>query len=318
MSYTILSFNVRKMGESAMEQRRKDWRLIARMIHEYKADLVALQEVFSEMPVQELCRNLRMYGGNWECKFELKETVRNGTREGYAFLWNSRTMSQLVINGKTYKPHYEEKWSSKLGEELIRPPYVGRFVPVASGSPFIEIRLINTHIIFAKDKYSESKGVSISDLQMRRNEYRILSKKVFPRVAHERNGIFRVGYTFITGDYNMSLSDCFKIDSEITESRISMTSDQEDKTTLSRNRAMGIGTDAVEQAAGIPEGQIPSTDYYVHDYDHFSFSDHESDYVVSAQRIDAPREFCACDFKYYLENISDHVPVYFKLELRHY
>ena len=314
MSYTIMSFNVRKMGESAIEQRRKDWRLIARMVHEYQADLVSMQEVFSEMPVQELCRNLRMYGGNWDYRFELKETVRNGTREGYAFLWNTGTMSLLVINGKTYEPHIEAKWS----RSLIRPPYVGRFIPIASGSPFIEIRLINTHIIFAKDKYSESKGISISDLQMRKNEYRKLSKEVFPMVAHERNGIFRVGYTFITGDYNMSLSDCFKIDSEITKDRISMTSDQKDKTTLSRNRAMGIGTDAVEQTAGVPKGQIPSMDYYVHDYDHFSFSDHESDYVVSARRIDAPREFCACDFKYYLENISDHVPVYFKLELRHY
>lgn len=314
MSYTIMSFNVRKMGESAIEQRRKDWRLIARMIHEYQADLVALQEVFSDMPVQELCRNLRMYGGTWDYRFELKETVRNGTREGYAFLWNTGMMSMLVINGKTYEPHIEAKWS----RSLIRPPYVGRFIPIASGSPFIEIRLINTHIIFAKDKYSESKGISISDLQMRKNEYRKLSKEVFPMIAHERNGIFRVGYTFIAGDYNMSLSDCFKIDSEITESRISMTSDQKDKTTLSRNRAMGIGTDDVEQTAGVPQGQIPSMDYYVHDYDHFSFSDHESDYVVSARRIDGPRDFCACDFKYYLEHISDHVPVYFKLELRHY
>ena len=38
-----------------------------------------------------------MYGGNWDFRFEMKETIRND-REGYAFLWNRNTFSLLISN----------------------------------------------------------------------------------------------------------------------------------------------------------------------------------------------------------------------------
>lgn len=43
MSYIIASFNVLKMGEYAVSQRLKDWRLIARIIKSKNADIVSLQ-----------------------------------------------------------------------------------------------------------------------------------------------------------------------------------------------------------------------------------------------------------------------------------
>jgi len=256
MSYTIASFNVLKMGELAVSQRLKDWRLIARIIKSKNADIVSLQEVLSEKPVEELCRNLNMYGGVWEYRFEQKDTVRN-EREGYAFLWNKKTFSLLISDGKIYEPHIEAKWS----RSLIRPPFIGRFMPCSPGSPFIEIRVINTHIIFQKDKYTQQKDIDLSALQMRLNEYRKLSKSVFPMIAHERTGDYRVSYTFITGDYNLPLRHCIMIDSEPWDERIRMVSRQEEKTTISLEKAKD-------------ETQV---DAYVNDYDHFSFSSHEAE-----------------------------------------
>ncbi len=298
MSYTVLSFNVQKMGNGAVEQRKKDWRLIARMIKYSGADLVSLQEILSEKPVEELCRNLNMYGGRWESSFEQKDTVRN-CREGYAFLWNTKRVSLLIANGKTYKPHIETKWS----RSLIRPPYVARFMPVAPMSPFIEIRLTNTHIIFAEDKYSREKNSSVfdSDYQMRINEYRKLSKEVFPDIAWK--GSPRTSYTFITGDYNIHLWDCFLIDSLPASGRLKMSSRQPDKSTISNP---GSGENNMKKSFG-----------YANDYDHFSFSMRESSYVASAHRIDAPEIFCSGDFRYYREKVSDHVPVILKIDLRH-
>lgn len=295
MSITIASFNVLKMGEMAVSQRVKDWRLIARIIKSRNSDIVSLQEVLSEKPVEELCRNLNMYGGEWDFRFEQKDTVRN-EREGYAFLWNKKTIALLVSDGKTYEPHIEAKWS----RSLIRPPFVGRFMPNTPGAPFIEIRVINTHIIFHRDKYSQQKELDLSDLQMQLREYRKLSKSVFPMIAHERTGDFRVSYTFITGDYNLPLRNCVLIDSEPWDERIRMVSTQKEKTTISSERAK----------------EAPQADSYVNDYDHFSFSNHESEYVATVHRIDAPRLFCSGNFNTYRETVSDHVPIILKLDLK--
>ena len=61
MSYIIASFNTLKMGEYAVSQYKKDWKLIAQIIKSHKVDIISLQEILSERPVQELQRNLRIY-----------------------------------------------------------------------------------------------------------------------------------------------------------------------------------------------------------------------------------------------------------------
>lgn len=295
MSYIIASFNTLKMGEYAVSQYKKDWKLIAKIIKSHKVDIIALQEILSEKPVLELQRNLNMYGGNWDFRFEMKETIRND-REGYAFLWNRNTFSLLISEGKVYEPHIEAKWS----RSLIRPPYIGRFIPCAPCSPFIEIRLINTHIIFGKDKYSQDKGNSQSALRMRLAEYAKLSKQVFPSIAHTRSGDYRVGYTFITGDYNLPLNACVLIDSIPMDEKMQMLSRQKDKTTISLNKIQ----------------EDPHADAYANDYDHFSFSNTEKEYVLTTQRIDAPRLFCNGEFAHYREKVSDHVPIILKFNIR--
>ena len=295
MSYIIASFNVLKMGEFSVQQHKKDWRLIAKIIKNNNVDIVSLQEILSDRPVQELVRCLNMYGGHWEYRFELKDTVRNDC-EGYAFLWNRKKISLLTDNNKIYEPHIEAKWS----RTLVRPPFIGRFMPCSPASPFIEIRIINTHIIYGKDKYSQKRNIDLSALRMRRAEYRKLSKQVFPSIAHNRTGENRVAYTFITGDYNLPLSDCLLIDSEPMEERMKMQSGQRAKTTISLEKSK----------------EDPKKDAYVNDYDHFSFSNHEAEYVLSMMRIDAPRIFCDGNFLNYRNMVSDHVPVILKFDLK--
>lgn len=294
MSYLIGSFNTYKMGEQTVQQRLKDWKLIARIINNSNIDIVALQEIFSEKPVAELQRYMNFYGCKWDYRFAQKETVRN-EREGYAFLWNTKRISLLRDSDRIFEPHIEAKWS----RSLIRPPFVGRFMPVGFNTPFIEIRIINTHIVYSKDRYMERNENDWTSLELRKNEYRKLSKAVFPQIAHERFGVFRDAYTLITGDYNLCLQHCLNIDAEPSDERISISSRQHEKTTLSKLQA-----------------DLPHLDPYSNDYDHFSFSEHESPYVHQTARIDAPRNFCGGNFDYYRQNISDHVPIILHLDVK--
>jgi len=298
MAYTIVSFNVLKMGESAVSQQsRKDWDTIARMLSDIRPDVIALQEVLKKEPVAEFVRRLSGYGGEWDFRFEQKDTVRNN-REGYAFIWNTRTMGLLSVNGTIKEPHIEAKWS----RSLIRPPYVGRFIPVALGSPHVEFRLINTHVVFGEDVYSEDHGNDLSDKAMRMAEYSKLIGNVFPDVVNVHDGNFRTPYTFILGDYNLSYADCFALNESLGDPKRFMLSGQRARTTISRSKA-----------------ETPGEDAYANDYDHFTSSDHEDEYIQDSAVIDGPRRYYAQsgvpDFKTYVERVSDHIPMLFHLDL---
>ena len=282
------------MGEQTVQQQLKDWNLISRIIKNNNIDIIALQEIFSESPVKELQKCMSRYGSSWHCRFQKRDTIRN-EREGYAFLWNTKKISLLKNDDKVFEPHIETKWS----RSLIRPPYIGRFMPIGPSSPFIEIRIINTHIVFSKDKYSLQKEDDLTSLSMRKAEYRKLSKAVFPQVAHSRSGNFRPAYTFLLGDYNLLINHCTAIDLEPMEEKMAIRSGQHEKSTLATIQ---------------PDNSI--ADPYANDYDHFSFSDHEASYISKIERIDGPRIFCGGDFEYYRKKISDHVPIVLRLNVK--
>ena len=58
MSYTILSFNMRNVGGGALMNR--DWSTVADIMRDTRADIVAVQEVFSELPFKWLCQRLNV------------------------------------------------------------------------------------------------------------------------------------------------------------------------------------------------------------------------------------------------------------------
>lgn len=301
MEYKFVSFNVLKMGESAIgQQAKKDWDFISRMIRDVNPDIVALQEVLKREPVAEFVRRLNGLGGSWDFRFEQKDTVRN-KREGYAFIWNTQRIGLLTVDGVVKEPHIEAKWS----RSLIRPPYIGRFVPVEIGALDIEFRLINTHVVFGEDVYSENHGNDLSDREMRKSEYRKLSRAVFPGVVNQHDGNFRVPYTFILGDYNLTHKDCILIDDEEPMRGMPMCSSQKDKSTISRKIANEDPT---------------SWNAYVNDYDHVSCSNREDQYIQVASIIDGPARYGeqggVPDFRRYVQTVSDHVPMVFTFDLK--
>ena len=296
MSYTILSFNMRNVGGEARLNR--DWNTVADIVRDTRADIVAVQEVFSPLPFKLLCAKLNVgFLVNWNYRCVSHETCRNSRCEGYAFLWNAKRVDlspyEKVVEGNrvivgTHEPEIRTEWS----RTLVRPPCVARFIPVGSCVPFIELRIISTHIIFGEDKYSREKGNELSDRELRLAEYRALSERLFPRVGKDRSdGNFRTPYTFIAGDYNLLQGECAVIDNM-----------PKDEVAFMKTRQILAST--------ITDGDENSLGRYTnHDYDHFSYSDREHRYIQDVERIDAPTRYYGGDFKRYGERMSDHVPV---------
>lgn len=272
----------------------RDWSTVADIMRDTRADIVAVQEVFSELPFSWLCSRLNCgFLSDWRYRCVSRQTCRNGRGEGYAFLWNAKRvdLSPIEKDGRSvgvHEPEIRTEWS----RSLVRPPCVARFIPVGWCVPFIELRVISTHIIFSEDKYSREKGNELSDKEMRLAEYRALSERLFPRVCKDRSvGNFRTPYTFIAGDYNLLQGECAMIDS------------------LPKEEVAFMKTRQI-LASTITQGDDSSPGRYTdHDYDHFSYSDREHQYIHSVERIDAPTRYYDGDFKKYGQKMSDHVPV---------
>ena len=289
--FTIGSFNLLKLGEQTVQQRVRDWGKISQIIRDQRIDILAVQEVFSEAPVQELVTYLNHSAfSTWEYRFAASLTCGNQRREGYAFIWNKKRISLLPKeNGLFAEPTLQNRYS----RTLVRPPYVGRFIPVGNCVPYIEIRIICTHIIFSENLYLKDKNNSLSDLELRKNEYMKLINSVYPGIADMRDGVFRPAYTFITGDYNLSLRKGQISECQATFSSKEMHSSQNKPTTLAFSPSS-------EQSSG----------YTDNDYDHFTCSGHEHPYIHSVDRIDGPQYFSGADsYSQYRKQVSDHVPI---------
>jgi len=305
MSYTIISFNLRNIYASAAD---RDWSAVAEILRTERADVVAVQEILSDWPIKHLCRHMNAgFLSDWRYRMVSRETCRNGRGEGYAILWNARRVdlspkekimqdgSRMVVGW--HEPEIRTEWS----RSLVRPPCVARFIPVGWCVPFIELRLIATHIIFREDSYSRTHGNDVSDKQLRREEYRALSERLFPRVGKDRlQGNFRPAYTFIVGDYNLHYEDCAAIDAAPKAEVRFM------KTRQVLGSTIYPGKDDED-----PGG------YTDNDYDHFSYSDREHPYVQIVERVSAPEKYYDGNFKKYQKRLSDHVPIRMLFDVRH-
>lgn len=304
MSYSIISFNLRNIYASAMD---RDWRAVAEILRTERADIVAVQEVFSEFPIKHLCRQMNVgFLSDWRYRMVSRETCRNGRGEGYAILWNARRVNlspkeKIMPDGsRTIVGWHEPEIRSAWSRSLVRPPCVARFIPVGWCVPFIELRLIATHIIFREDAYSHAHGNDLTDMQMRKEEYRALSERLFPRVEKDRlQGNFRPAYTFILGDYNLGIEDCAAIDA-FPKSEVRFM-----KTRQILGSTIYPGKDDKD-----PGG------YTDNDYDHVSYSDREHPYVQIVERIPAPDKYYDGNFKKYQKRLSDHVPIKMLFDVR--
>ena len=305
MPYTVISFNLRNIYASAMD---RDWNAVAEILRTERADIVAVQEIFSELPIKHLCRRLNVgFLSDWRYRMVSRQTCQNGRGEGYAILWNARRvdLSPIVKVSESgarmvvgwHEPEIRTEWS----RSLMRPPCVARFIPVGWCVPFIELRVIATHIIWEENAYLRGRGNGLTDKALRKEEYRALSERLFPRVGKNRtSGDFRPAYTFIVGDYNLYVEDCAQIDA-LPKSEVQFM-----KTRQILGSTIYPGKDEKD-----PGG------YTENDYDHVSYSDREHPHVQIVERIDAPDKYYESDFKKYQKRMSDHVPIKMLFDVRH-
>ena len=311
MSYKIGSFNMYKFHAfESDDEIRKDLKKISNIIYEEAFDIVALQEIFSEQAMNRLIKEL---GNNWDGRWESPKSYSSQAAEGYAFIWNKRNIklaeSQSSEGKRTSEPriYNQYKVDRKNGQkELIRNPYFARFNPINTR---IEIRLINTHIMFNGNN-GEDKKQSISVQDMRRNELDILVKCIYAKESDKRYGNNMDAYTIILGDYNLNLIRDWTnrpyLDEyiEIDEGRIKkkVITIQDQLTTLKSK----IDEDSKEENRG-----------FANNYDHFSYDTIRfSEVYVKGKKVDSVRKYLNDDFKLHRKEISDHVPIVMDFDVR--
>lgn len=304
MSYTIGSFNLNGLDFTSVDEKKKNFMKLTRIIHDENFDVIALQEVMSKNAVEHLVNFL---GPNWGFNFKLDASKASKYTEGYAFIWNKRRLNMIDDQSFTQLTNrYEIKPDSRNNfiheGHLTRPPFVVRLTPQGlPGGTNFEIRLINTHIAFYSpticiDKYS--------DVELRKMELQILAEKIYRYVSDKRYGTNLPAYTILLGDYNLCLvSDDA---STVIEECIDITpirklhTVQRDKTTLRL--------------------KPKDTDLYSQNYDHFSYDKILDDKMtLTASRVDALDKYYKTDLESlenYRNEISDHVPIKLTLNLK--
>ncbi|MDO4809329.1 MAG: hypothetical protein Q4A04_05135 [Eubacteriales bacterium] len=300
MGYKTGSFNCKTLGKDYQRIRK-----IAEIIKDAEFDILALQEVMGMRTFPQLLCDLNMMSGN---KYDGSEEP--GYQ--YAFIWNKSRIkpAETDYNGikkinapQLYVQYKKDK--SQGQKELRNNPYYGRFFPIGSGSLFIEIDIINTHIRF-------SKGVNDlpeeRTLPLRYNEFNILAKTIYPKLADKRYGSNRPTYLILIGDYNLNLPDSgcytsriqeqdadFLMESSLPYKRI--VTGQNQKTTLKQ-----------------PQGETTPADYgLANNYDHYTIDSLRFEGTgLTSQVINTVELYCGNDenkYKKHLKEISDHMPI---------
>lgn len=235
--YRIATFNIQKFsGKHNADRPKKDLSTIAKIIRDNKIDIVAIQEVFDYKAMEALvvelsyqfahsgkvttsgdlprktAKTAQLYRSEtdyWEGRWAKPSTsYSDKVAEGYAFLWNKRRI-KLVENYKkeVFEPVIADDGA---GGSLVRPPFIGRFMPLKGR---FEFRLINVHIAWQKPVGGNEEGEETLDgVNLRREELRLLLDQVIPKWEKKSYDVNRIhkhakplaSYTFLMGDYNLN------------------------------------------------------------------------------------------------------------------
>lgn len=303
MSYRIGSFNMFKFSNWSDKEIHKNLSVIGQIIRDSQFDIVAMQEVFNEGCLKRL---LPYIGNDWSYRWSSPVTATSSAAEGYAFIWNSRRF-QLATEPRIF---YQYKLDKREWQEgLARDPYYARFIPI--NGPFFELRLINAHIMYNRNNNSDYDN-PLGSIAMRLNEYNVLARALYPKIADKVYGNNRSSYTFLLGDFNLNLRESgagapylwasYNIEDGRSYKR--MLTDQYGLTTLKRRNP---------QDTSQPDENV--NDYWANNYDHFTYdSERFIGFGIDCRRIDSV-QYC----KDYLEHrmtVSDHVPIIMNLDLR--
>lgn len=314
MGYKLGSFNMYKFQAYRSDDKiKKDLDNIANIISTEKFDIIAMQEVFDEKPMNMILARL---GARWSGAWARPNSKSVQAAEGYAFIWNTDRIelakSVTATGVRVYQPriYKQYKIDRKSGQkDLVRDPFYGRFKPRHEN---FEIRIINTHIMFSnggKDEH-EDDSIQLGDIAMRKNEYEILVKNILAKENTWRYGNNLTAYTILMGDYNLNLNrnwthgpyleEVVEIDDGKYSYKIRTVQDQ---LTTVKNRSR-LNPD--EPVRG-----------YANNYDHFSYDENRfSELHPKVKRIDTVRKYCEDDFERHKKEISDHVPISIEIDLK--
>lgn len=300
--YKIGSFNCLNLGMGAS----KEIQLFADIILNEGFDIIALQEVKGQNVLNRIINRLPSY---WKGIADDDATVND-----YAFIWNTRrfklaTTEEIGVS-REYAPriYKQYKVDKKAGQkDLVRKPFFARFFPVGGAAPYIEIRIINTHIRFSKGKSDSSEDEnSIGAVAMRRNEFDVLTKAIYAKEADKRYGNNRPSYTILLGDYNLNAP------SSVAKSPYLIESFEIEDTAGSRK----IITTIQSELSTIKKDSENSGEIFVNNYDHFTFdASRFDDVVVSCSRINTVDKYCNGNAEKHIQDISDHIPVAMDIEI---
>ena len=360
MSIRIASFNIKDFGrvnssESAENDTKKDLNKIADIIKNNKIDIIAIQEITDKEALKELLRAIAQqyteeerlkrgninynnlyrhaltndcYGfrtKNWEGRWAAPISKHGGiAAEGYAFIWN-RDKIKLVTNyeGKVFEPRITPYGKKNT---WVRPPFIGRFMPIKSR---YEFRLINTHIAWGvtskmKQEDSDVYDTSVTDIELRRKELKALIEDVYINLAQKRYDVNHIdrnpryldAYTFILGDYNMNLRSSVATGNIIPDELADHVYKNMRIVTVNNKLS------TLKSESGIPDGLPPDT-YLANNYDHFSYDANkivnaEADVIYAFDIYDEKEDEVEDMSKYeiYRKKISDHIPVYMDIDRR--
>lgn len=287
MAIIIGSFNMYKFSYQRNDEIKKDLNMISKIIKTEKFGVVALQEVFNKGVVKDLICYL---GSNWSYAWDQPRSRSNQAAEGYAFIWNTDIIDLAPTNDKLdnkaqpiiYQQYRIDKKQGQI--RLSRDPFYARFTP--KNNLRVEIRLINTHIRYTKDKEAD-----IGEIRQRRNEYNVLIKSILESISNKRYGNNYVPYTVLLGDYNLSLTGSDRCEEYVAvhygnKSCYARTV-QDKLTTINKNN-----------------------DGYSSNYDHFSYNEGNFEGIRARwSRVDAVAKYYGNDFEQYKKRVSDHLPI---------
>ncbi len=351
MGYRIASFNMYKFSFQSDNEIRKDIMKIAGIIRQEAFDIVAMQEVMNPNAMQLLqtALNPMVWGYTW------KQPIAHGVRnilerenyssEGYAFLWNKKRIKLVetdtpkgvrVFDPVIYSDYLSDSRSGQI--MLERDPYYGRFTPAGlPGGAYFEFRIINTHIRFSK--YS---GQNIGATFIRKNEFEVLSKCIFPKISDKRYGNNMPAYTILLGDYNLNLpesgakspyvppvvfyQDGREIKQIVTEQKELSTLKHKQDGTINDLYDVDKSQDDQEKddqekdnRGNIPKGiqkELQRFKVYSNNYDHFTYDVKRFEGIgYQIRRVDAVQQYYGGDVEKYRQEISDHVPIVIDIEV---
>lgn len=358
MSFKILSFNIQKFSRTATSASgKKDLDTIARIIRESGADIIALQEVVNKEALKALLekiaqqyvwdnfwkRNgssevagLAQYSErtndssgyrtkHWEGRWAApKSAYGNGAAEGYAFIWNTDRI-KLVTNlkGETFEPRIE---TNSGQASLVRPPFVGRFMPIKGR---FEFRLINVHIAFSAPAKMKAEDdplyqPDMKDQELRANELKTILDTVYTGWDLKRYDVNRrdlnpqslTAYTFVLGDYNLNLRQSSAKGATIPDDlavfktgKMEIITVNEELTTLKRKP--GNAEEAKKREKDLVANLANNYDHF--SYDSVKLKKHDIDepkvgviYAFNQYRSRKPGE---TKYDQYQELVSDHLPI---------